>query len=282
VLTLTSLEINAWIAGLLWPLTRILGMLASAPLFGHASVPNQVKLILGVLLALIIAPTVPAIPAVDPTSYAGLLILLQELLVGLAMGFAMRLVFAAIEYAGELASSTMGFSFASFFDPTTQGRSAAISQFLSMVATMAFLAVNAHLVLLAALAESFVSLPISSTPLSSTAPLELARLGSRIFSAGLQISLPILAALLITNVALGILTRAAPQLNIFGIGFPITLGVGMLTLSVALPYLNTPIQNLFNEGIEAGRRIPRAAAQRVPPVLAPQRPAPAVPAPPAP
>jgi flagellar biosynthetic protein FliR len=278
VLTLTSLEINAWIAGLLWPLTRILGMLASAPLFGHASVPNPVKLILGVLLALIIAPTIPAVPAIDPMSYAGLLILVQEMLVGAAMGFSMRLVFAAIEYAGELASSTMGFSFASFFDPTTQGRSAAISQFLSMVATMAFLAVNAHLVLLAALSESFVSLPISSTPLSLTAPLELARLGSRIFSAGLQISLPIIAALLITNVALGILTRAAPQLNIFGIGFPITLGVGMLTLSVALPYLNTPLQNLFNEGIEAGRRIPRAAAARVPPVLAPQSPAPAPPA----
>jgi flagellar biosynthetic protein FliR len=197
------------------------------------------------------------------------------MLVGAAMGFSMRLVFAAIEYAGELASSTMGFSFASFFDPTTQGRSAAISQFLSMVATMAFLAVNAHLVLLAALSESFISLPISATPLSLAAPLEVARLGSRIFSAGLQISLPIIAALLITNVALGILTRAAPQLNIFGIGFPITLGVGMLTLSVALPYLNTPIQNLFNEGIEAGRRIPRAAAARVPPVLAPQGPAPA-------
>jgi len=265
VLTLSSIEINAWIAGLLWPLTRILGLVAAAPLFGHASVPNQVKVLLGVLLALIIAPTVPAVPAVDPMSWAGLLILVQELLIGLAMGFAMRLVFAAIEYAGELASNVMGFSFASFFDPTTQGRSAAISQFLSMVATMAFLAVNAHLVLLAALSESFTSLPISSSPISLAAPLELARLGSRIFSAGLQLSLPIIAALLITNVALGILTRAAPQLNIFGIGFPITLGVGMLTLSVALPYLNTPIQNLFNEGIEAGRRIPRAAAERVAP-----------------
>lgn len=265
MLTLSSIEINAWIAGLLWPLTRILGLVAAAPLFGHASVPNQVKVLLGVLLALIIAPTVPAVPAVDPMSWAGLLILVQELLIGLAMGFAMRLVFAAIEYAGELASNVMGFSFASFFDPTTQGRSAAISQFLSMVATMAFLAVNAHLVLLAALSESFTSLPISSSPISLAAPLELARLGSRIFSAGLQLSLPIIAALLITNVALGILTRAAPQLNIFGIGFPITLGVGMLTLSVALPYLNTPIQNLFNEGIEAGRRIPRAAAERVAP-----------------
>jgi len=264
MLTLASTDINAWIAGLLWPLTRILGLIASAPLFGHASVPASVKVILGVLLALVIAPTVPAVPATDPMSYAGLLILVQEMLIGLAMGFSMRLVFAAVEYAGELASSTMGFSFASFFDPTTQGRSAAISQFMSMVATMAFLAVNAHLALLAALSESFVTLPISATPLSLAAPLELVRSGSRIFSAGLQLALPIIAAILIVNVALGILTRAAPQLNIFGIGFPITLGVGMLTLSIALPYLGTPIVNLFNEGIEAGRRIPRAAAERVP------------------
>ena len=172
----------------------------------------------------------------------------------------------------------MGLSFASFFDPATQGRSAAISQFMSMVATMAFLAVNAHLVLLAALSESFVSLPISATPLSLTAPLELVRWGARIFSAGLQLSMPILAALLIVNVALGILTRAAPQLNIFGIGFPVTLGVGLLTVSVALPYLGTPIVNLFNEGIEAGRRIPRAAAERVPPPAPPA----ALPASPAP
>ncbi|MEW6369311.1 MAG: flagellar biosynthetic protein FliR [Pseudomonadota bacterium] len=269
MLTLTAAEINTWIAGLLWPLTRILGLIAAAPLFGHASVPTSVKVVLGVLLSAIIAPTVPALPAMDPTSWAGLLILVQELLVGLAMGFAMRIVFAAVEYAGELASATMGFSFASFFDPTTQGRSAAISQFMSMVATMAFLAVNAHLVLLAALSESFVSLPISATPLSLTAPLELVRWGARIFSAGLQLSMPILAALLIVNVALGILTRAAPQLNIFGIGFPITLGVGLLTVSVALPYLGTPIVNLFNEGIEAGRRIPRAAAERVPPPAPP-------------
>ncbi|MFC4930011.1 flagellar biosynthetic protein FliR [Massilia sp. GCM10023247] len=274
MLTLTSAEINLWIASLLWPLTRILGMIASAPLFGHASVPTRVKVILGVLVAMIVAPNLPPVPSVEPTSWAGLLILVQELLVGLAMGFSMRLVFAAIEYAGELASSTMGFGFASFFDPATQGRSNAISQFMSMVATMAFLAVNAHLVLLAALTESFISLPISATPLSSVAPLELARLSSRIFSAGLQIALPILAALLIVNVALGILTRAAPQLNIFGIGFPITLGVGMLTISVVLPYLNTPIQNLFNEGIEAGRRIPRAAAERVPATLAPRPPSP--------
>jgi flagellar biosynthetic protein FliR len=258
MLTLTAAEINVWIAGLLWPLSRILGLIASAPLFGNAGVPVSSKVALGVLLALVIAPIVPPMPAADPTSWAGLLILVKEMIIGVAMGFAMRLVFAAIEYAGEVASQTMGLGFAMFFDPTTRGRSSAVSQFMALVATMAFLAVNGHLVLLEALAESFITMPIDSIPFSGNAPLELVRWGGRIFSAGLQLALPIVAALLITNVALGILTRAAPQLNLFGIGFPITLGVGFLTLSLSLPYLSTPIVNLFNQGIEAGRSIPRA------------------------
>ncbi len=278
MLSLTTGEMNAWIAGLLWPLTRILGLVAAAPLFGNTGVPMSIKVGLGVLLAAVIAPTVPEVPALDPGSWAGLLILVKELLIGVAMGFAMRIVFAAIEYAGEIASMTMGLGFAMFFDPSSRGRSSAVGQFLALVATMAFLAVNAHLVLLAALAESFVTLPISSTPFSGNAPLELVRWGGRIFSAGLQLSLPIIAALLITNVALGILTRAAPQLNIFGIGFPVTLGVGFLTLSLTLPYLGMPIVNLFNQGIEAGRSVPRAGAQRPPQPAAPA-PAPARPAP---
>jgi flagellar biosynthetic protein FliR len=280
VLTLTSAEINTWIAALLWPLSRILGLIAAAPLFGNAGVPLRVKVLLGVFLALVIAPLVPAVPAVDPTSWAGLLILVKEMIIGLAMGFAMRLVFAAVEYAGEVASQTMGLGFAMFFDPSTRGRSSAISQFMALVATMAFLAVNGHLVLLEALAESFIAMPITETPFSSNAALELARWGGRIFSAGLQIAMPIIAALLITQVALGILTRAAPQLNIFGIGFPITLGVGFLTLSLALPYLSAPIVNLFNQGIETTRSLPRAGnPQPGTPGTPPAQAAPVVPAP---
>jgi flagellar biosynthetic protein FliR len=275
LISFTTTELYAWIGALLWPLTRILGLVTAAPVFGNTGVPMLVKLSLGVLLAAIVAPTVPGIPAVDPTSWAGILILAQEMLIGVSMGFAMRLVFAAIEFAGEVASSTMGLGFATFFDPTSAGRSSAISQFLALVATMAFLAMNAHLVLVQALAESFFTLPISATPMSLAAPLEMVRWGSRIFSAGLQIGMPIIAAMLITNIALAILTRAAPQLNLFGIGFPITLGAGFLVISLTLPYLGTPLQNLFNQGVEAGRKIPRVGGQR------PGQPAvpPAVPAP---
>lgn len=281
MLTLTSAEINVWIASLLWPLSRILGLIAAAPLFGNAGVPLRVKVLLGTFLTLVIAPLVPALPAVDPTSWAGLLILVKEMIIGLAMGFAMRIVFAAIEYAGEVASQTMGLGFAMFFDPSTRGRSSAVSQFVALLATMAFLAVNGHLVLIEVLAESFITMPITETPFSSNAALELARWGGRIFSAGLQLAMPIIAALLITQVALGILTRAAPQLNIFGIGFPITLGVGFLTLSLALPYLSAPIVNLFNQGIETSRSLPRAGNPQpgMQPNTQPAQPAPVVPAP---
>jgi len=286
MLTLSSIELNTWIAALLWPLSRILGLIAAAPLFGNAAVPATVKVSLGALLAIIIAPTVPALPAVNPMSLPGLLILTQEMLVGLAMGFSIRIVFSAIEMAGEISSLTMGLGFASFFDPQTKGRSSAISQFLVMLATLMFLTVNGHLVLLAALAESFVSLPISASPINSGGFQQLAAWGAEIFRSGVQISLPIVAALLLTNVALGILTRAAPQLNIFGIGFPVTLGVGLLVIGMVLPYLATPFQNMFLRGIETARLLPRGfAARDRPPPPAPPNPlrpaAPATPLPPA-
>lgn len=266
MITLSSADINMWIAGLLWPLTRILGLLAASPLFGNNSVPATVKVSLGVMLAMIVAPTVPSLPAADPMSMAGLLILAQEMLIGLAMGLTVRVVFAAVEMAGEISSLTMGLGFATFFDPNTRGRSSAISQFLALVATLGFLSVDGHLVLLSALVESFTTLPVSATPVYSGGFKQMADWGGRIFSTGVQLSLPIVAALLITNVALGILTRAAPALNLFGIGFPITLGVGLLVVAMVLPYLATPMQNLFLDGIERARLMPRTWSQRTPPV----------------
>lgn len=275
MISFSTADINLWIAGLLWPLTRILGLLAASPLFGNSSVPASVKLSLGVLLAMVVAPAVPLLPGSDPMSLAGLLILAQEMLIGLAMGFSIRIVFAAVEMAGEISSLTMGLGFATFFDPNTQGRSSAISQFLALVATMTFLAVNAHLVLLSVLVESFYTLPVSASPVYGGGFKQLADWGGKIFSTGVQLSLPIVAALLITNVALGILTRAAPQLNLFGIGFPITLGVGLLVIAMTLPYLATPVQNLFLEGVERARLMPRTWSQRpdaVKPASLPVRP----------
>ena len=158
---------------------------------------------------------------------------------------------------------TMGLSFASFFDPQSQGQSNFISQFMALLATLAFLAVNGHLLLLSVLAHSFSTLPISTSPMGAQIFKQMADWGGIIFSAGVQLSLPMVAALLITNIALGILTRAAPQLNLFGIGFPITLTIGFVVIGLALPYLATPLERLFQQGIEMSGQIV-APSSRVP------------------
>lgn len=252
---ITSADLYAWITSFLWPLTRIIGLISVAPLYGNVSVPARVKIALGIMLSLIVAPLISTPPDIDPMSAAGVLILIQQLVIGLAMGFAMRIAFAGIEMAGEIIGMTMGFGFASFFDPQTRARSSAISQFLALIMIMVYLTTNLHLVVLFTLVQSFDLLPISSNFIAPGGLLEVVKWGGTIFSAGVQLSLPIVAALLITNIALGVLTRAAPQLNIFGIGFPLTIGVGFIMLGVALPYLANPISLLIQSGIEAMGRI---------------------------
>lgn len=255
MITLSSTELYTWVASFMWPLTRILGLIATAPLFGNLSVPVRLKVALGVMLALVLSPGVSATPASDPMSLAGLAILAQQLVIGLAMGFAMRIVFAAAEMAGEITGLTMGFGFATFFDPQTRARTSVIAQLLALLTLMIFLALNVHLMMLSTLAHSFVSMPVTEQPIGTGGFRQIAIWGGVIFSSGVQLALPMIAALLITNIALGILTRAAPQLNLFGIGFPVTVGAGFLVVGLVLPFLATPLARMLEEAITFIRRI---------------------------
>ena len=250
MISLTDAQINTWLINFIWPLTRILGLIMVAPIFGHRSVPRRIKIGLGVFIALIVVPTLPPMPDVGLGSWHGLFILVQQLLIGIAMGFTMRVVFAAVEAAGEIVGLQMGLGFASFFDPSTAGQTLVLARFFNMLASLVFLAVNAHLLLIGVLVESFQSLPISTQPLSAAGFFTLASFGSTVFSVGLQLALPIIAILLMTNLALGILTRSAPQLNIFAIGFPITLGVGLLVLNVTLPYFAPQFELMIQNGLK--------------------------------
>ncbi len=241
------MQLDAWLAALVFPLVRILAMISSSPVLGNKQVPARVKIGLSVLLAIIIAPTIPSIPQVALGSPQGLLIIIQQIIIGGAMGFTMRLIFTAVEMAGELAGLQMGLGFASFYDPVNASFTPVIAQWLGVIATLAFLALNGHLYLISALAESFQTLPIGSMmPTSSF--LGVAEWGGSIFAYALQITLPILAALLITNLALGILTRAAPQLNLFAVGFPITLAIGFFVLILSMPYFSPMLDRLIQQG----------------------------------
>ena len=248
MVSISSELLQTWVISLLWPLTRVLGVIATAPIFSHNSIPNQVKLGLGLMLTLIIMPTLPPLPQFEIVSFQGLLILVQQLVIGLAIGFSMRLVFSAVDLAGQLIGMSMGLGFASFYDPQSQGQSTAVNQFLVLLAMLIFLSLDGHLMIVSAIADSFISMPIAVNG-AGINPMKIAMWGETIFSAGLLLALPAVTALLITNMALGILTRTAPQLNLFGIGFPITLSIGFVVLALALPGMLKPIENFIEQGV---------------------------------
>lgn len=249
MITFSGAELNAWIALLFFPLTRVLAFFAVSPLFSNTAAPVRIRLVTGIAVTLGILPLVPALPAVDINSGEGLWMIAREMSVGLAMGFAMRIVFAAFIMAGEQIGFQMGLGFAVFYDPQNTAQTAVIAQYFSLLTILIFLSLNGHLMMLATLAQSFQAIPISTQPLPAEVWSGLVLFGSKIFSAGLLLALPVTVALLITNLALGVLTKAAPQLNLFAIGFPITLVVGFLVLSSSLSYLLPPIQALFEDGI---------------------------------
>ncbi|WP_047533833.1 flagellar biosynthetic protein FliR [Methylotenera sp. N17] len=247
MVTISSDLLQAWIVGLLWPLTRILGFIAVAPILSHTAIPQRVRLGYGIVLTLAMMPAIPAMPALDIISFQGLLILVQQFMIGIAMGFAMRLVFVAIELAGHMIGMSMGLGFASFFDPQSEGQTTAVSQFLVLICLLVFLSLDGHLMFVSVLANSFTAMPIAVDGHGIDA-MKIASWGETIFSSGLLLALPVVTALLITNMALGILTKTAPQLNIFGIGFPITISIGFIVLAVSLPTIVKPLEKMIDVG----------------------------------
>ncbi len=245
MLTLTTAQLNGWLALMLWPFARILALLATAPLTGAAQVAAPVKIGLAILITAVVAPTM-AIPEIDPGSGAGLLLLARETALGIAMGMAMRVIFSGITAAGDVIGLQMGLGFAQFYDPQSNGQVPVIGQYINLLATLTFLSLNGHLVMISTLIESFQAVPVDAAGAGQW--LLLAQSGGMVMRAAILLSLPLIATLLVVNAALGVLTRAAPQLNIFAIGFPITMMVGFFALMLSLPYCVPVFERLFEAG----------------------------------
>ena len=250
VFSVTSEQLSVWIVAFFWPFVRMLALISTAPLFSEHAVPRTAKVGLAALLAIVIAPTLGALPSVPLVSAGGFWILIQQVLVGAAMGFSMRLVFAIVQAAGEYTGLQMGLSFASFFDPTSGGQTMVLARLLNVMAMLIFLALDGHLTLIMTLAESFVVLPIADAPLTAGGWDLLASAGSQIFSGGLMLALPIVASLLTLNLAMGILNRVSPQFSIFSVGFPVTLLAGMGMLQILMHYLAPFLAPRFAGGME--------------------------------
>lgn len=250
MISFTTAELNAMIAAFIFPLARILALFAAAPPYNNASVPVRVRLALGLAVTVAVAPGLGKPPAIDPASAAGLLVLAEQLLIGYAMGFAVRLVFSAIDLAGTVFSMQMGLGFATSYDPQSTSQTPVVSEMLGLLALLMFMAIDGHLMILSTLTQSFRALPIGVLP-GSASWSNLANAGAIVFSAGLLIALPITVALLITNTALGVLGRVAPQLNLIVIGFPVTIALGFAALYVSLPYFIPPMMELFETGLRS-------------------------------
>ena len=248
MLSVTSAQLEGWLALLAYPMARILGFLGAAPVFGNNAVPRRIKLMVGLAVTLGLMPVVPSVPQAALDSWSGLLLIVQQTLIGIAMGLVLRVVFAALDLMGEIISLQMGLSFATFFDPIAGGQTAVVGEFLTLLATLVLLSLNGHLLMLDALARSFEWLPVTATLPHKGGWMVLVRFGASIFASGLLMALPVVTALLITNIALGVLTRAAPQLNLFAIGFPITLTVGFGVLLLTLGHLAPLLQHFYDVG----------------------------------
>jgi flagellar biosynthetic protein FliR len=255
VISFTSAQLSTWLAAFIFPLARILALIASAPILGNKQVPARIKVGLAFAITVVIAPTLDIPTDIDPASAQGLFVLMQQIVAGLIIGFSIRLIFSAVEMAGDLAGMQMGLGFASFYDPLNASYTPVIAQFLGIIAALTFITMDGHLYMLAALADSFRDFPIGTSIPSANAFRSVAEWGGSMFSNALQFSLPLIGALLITNMALGILTRSAPQLNIFAVGFPLTLAMGFVALMLTIPYLAPLMEYFTHTGLDTVSRI---------------------------
>jgi flagellar biosynthetic protein FliR len=234
-LNFTEEQILGQVALFIWPLMRISAMFVSVPLFSIRAVPARVRLILSVAITLVIMPLLPPLPTVEMFSYTGFMMALMQVMIGLTSGFILQLVFAAVVFAGQGIALSMGLGFSMMVDPQNGQQVPVIAQFYTVTTTLIFISLDGHLLLIQMLLDSFKTIPIGIDGIDKAGIWSILAWSSRMFAGGLLLSMPVMASLLLVNVIFGVAARAAPQLQIFTVGFPVTLMLGMLLVWKTLP-----------------------------------------------
>jgi flagellar biosynthetic protein FliR len=250
MLTFTEADVLGWVTPILWPFLRVLALFGALPVIGQAGVPMRVRVGLAFLIAFCAQASIPPMAPVALDSAAAVLVVLQQLLIGLSLGFAVKIVFVAVEYAGEIIGLQMGLNFAAFFNPMSGGEETAVSRFFGISVSWLFIVSGGHLLVIAAVVQSFSAFPVGNDPFAFLRMVEPQRWGAEIFSLGLWLALPLVAMLLFTNLVLGVIARVAQQMNIFAIGFPITLGVGLVGVLLTLPLMDAPFTMALERMLE--------------------------------
>jgi len=246
---LNATDITSWIGSFMWALFRVAALVTSAPILSSRSIPAKIKLGIAIAITLVLVPVLPPVPSVEPFSGEAFLITIQQILIGLAMGLSLQLVFAMFVLGGQIIAYQMGLGFASMVDPQSGTTVPVVSQFYLIVITLLFFAMNGHLILVQSLHDSFISLPIGPKGISLDGIWSLIEWSSHMYVGAIKIALPAIASILLINFTFAVVTRSAPQFNIFSIGFPITMVMGfliiMLTLFTVLPHFGQQIEGVF-------------------------------------
>jgi len=246
MLWVTDAQLQAWLTSFLLPFFRILAIFSAAPILSMRPVPGRVRIGLSLLIAVTLAPALngPALPLSDTANT--LIIIAHEVSIGLAIGWTARLAFAAFDLAGEVIGLQMGLSYAGFFDPMG-ARSNAVGSLMSTTVSFLFVSMNGILVLMTALLSSFISLPMGLPSLAVTHRFDFIEMGRAVFASGLLLALPFIASILFVNLLMGVVSRVAPQLSLFSIGFPITITMGLWVLVNGLPWIERPLVEALTE-----------------------------------
>ena len=250
MITLSEAQLIAWISPIIWPVLRILAVFTAAPIFSSKSIPTRARIALALFIAYAAQPSLQGqqiISIVGPDAFGAVI---QQVGIGLAIGFSIRLVFSAVELAGEVVGAQMGLGFATFFNPALGTQPNAVGGFFGHMAAFLFVVMNGHLIVLMSVVKSFEAFPVEQNFLQALGTMKLYSLGADLFASGLWIALPMIGMLMFVNLALGIVSRVAPQMNIYAIGFPITLTVGLIGIAATLPMLDQPFFALMERVID--------------------------------
>lgn len=230
-------QLATWILGFLWPFVRIAAMFSAAPLISARTLPMRVRLVLAVTVTAVVAPLAGPVPQLDALSPIGVLVIVNQILIGFAMGLALQVGFAVLAVGGQLVGASMGLGFASVVDPQNGVQMPVISQLYFLLGALLFLTLDGHLMIVELVARSFVTLPLDTRSITPEQLQGLALWSGLVFSEGLRLAMPVILVTLLLNLALGVATRTAPQLNVFSLGFSITLLLGLSTMLLTLGYL---------------------------------------------
>ncbi len=250
MISMTEAQLVAWLSPMLWTFLRVLAVFTSAPIFSSKAFPVRARIALAFFIAFAAQASLQNQPTISITGPEAMGAVIQQVGIGLAIGFTIRLVFSAIELAGEVVGLQMGLSFASFFDPSLNTQSSAVARFFGHMAAFLFIVMNGHLLVMMAVIKSFDAFPVDQNFLEALKTMKLYSLGSDIFASGLWIALPMVGMLMFVNLAFGIVSRVAPQMNLFSIGFPIMLTVGLIGITATLPMLDQPMMALMDRAID--------------------------------